>query len=175
MSAYPIEVFTETLDHKGGTKSYHFLVLQASTGQALVVFRFGKTGAFGQFMVEQHPNITSASKAHQKKRKEKISGGYQPKVADSKMLHSAEELRKFLGVAYLPQFGPENLKFLDPDFDVKGVKSPKVDGWDENGNKIDSAKRADLSSYEEQQRLEREAAEKAEYERMAAHPNFGLF
>lgn len=178
MSAYPMTVHTESLDHSGGSKSFHLMQIDANDGRSVFVSRWGKTGAFGQFKVERFENRPEARRAWDKKRNEKRGGGYRPGATNMVVAENEADLRRILGVGYLSTFGPDNLRHLDPHFNVTGVRGAKVD-YDENGEKVDTAKRVDprlLREAAERERQEKEA--QAAAQRAATYnddPLFGLF
>lgn len=175
MSVYPMTIYTESMDHKGGTKSYHFMIIANAQGKSVLVNRWGKTGAFGQFQVQTFEKFSEATAAKSKKRADRRNNGYQIGNVDKQdQIFDADGLRKFLGHGYGPQFGPDNLLHLDPEYDVTGVRGAKVD-YDADGNKIDNAKRVDRAAIEEAQRREREEQQAREQVQYSANPNFGLF
>lgn len=175
MSVYPMTIQTESMDHKGGTKSYHFMIISNALGKSVYVNRWGKKGAFGQFQVQTFDTFSAAQTAKNKKRADRRSSGYHSIEADTHdQVFNADDLRKFLGRGYGPQFGPDNLLHLDPDYDVTGVRGAKVD-YDENGNKIDSAKRVDPAILEQARQREAEEKKRQEEAVYSANPLFGMF
>lgn len=174
MSVYPMHVLKETLNHKGGTKSFHLMEIVNAKGNAVLITRWGKTGTFGQFDVKSFTDGDNCKKAYSKKRAEKTKKGYMPTPSDMDIVQSEQELRLLLGVGYLSRFGADNLRVLDPNADTTGIRGPSVD-YDEDGNKVDNAKRIDAKLMELAKEREAEEQRKREEEAYASNPMFGLF
>jgi len=77
MTEFPIKALKHTIDHSGGTKSFHLYILtHEASGRSLFITRWGKTGAFGQVKVDQREDWGAALRAFQVKLEEKEKGGY---------------------------------------------------------------------------------------------------
>lgn len=92
MSFNPLKVTQWSLDHSGGTKSYHiYVILDEVTKRAMTVFRYGKTGAFGQLQFTHFDTLGKAERFADKKDSEKSGGGYR-QTGISKVDSCATEL-----------------------------------------------------------------------------------
>ena len=172
-SPYPMKVTSETLEHGGGTKAYHIYSVQTADGPTLVIYRWGKVGAFGEIKTEQHPHAAAARDAMEKKRRSKESNGYREKAfTPEKKVEDVAALRGALGLALFEKIGKTNLNFLDPDIDTSRMRDVDPPSYDEDGNKLDNARKADLSR---QLAAEAERKRKEVAATLAAHPDFGRF
>lgn len=172
MSAYPMIVRSVSMDHRGGTKSYHLMLAAAANGNAIFVSRWGKKGAIGEMKVETFTSLAAAEKAWDKKERAKASNGYsQAGRLREEVAQNVAELRSKMGLPVWTKVG-KNVSHLDPTIDVSGMRETDDPGYDEDGRKLDNSRKADLSAQIEAQK----AAERAESEKiLAAHPNFGRF
>lgn len=175
--SYPISADMWSLDHKGGTKSYHFLVLGNNDGHATVILRYGKTGTFGQFMVTNFTSLSEAQHFASKKADEKDTGGYQ-QTSESKrrIINNRAELATFIGGVNMSNYKKKNPNFLsyvdpvDPGADAVNEKAMQSEAALRNQEKAqrDFEAKAKLEELLRQQDL----AEKAVY---ANNPNFRRF
>ncbi len=182
MSAYPVRVESISLDHRGGTKSYHATKVTAQGGNSLVILRFGKTGAFGQVKVDMHDLASRADKAFEKKIDEKMKKGYavdpkhDPKPQDAS---DFEELRRLIGRATIGKLGPNHLSHIDPSLDTTGVREAELPRYDENGHLDKETQAEKARRLEEEKRKAREELKRREEEEFktayADNPNFGAF
>ena len=161
MSIYPIKSRSVSLDHRGGTKSYHLVLIEAANGHCVVVNRWGKTGQFGEMKIEQFDSPVKAQKAWDKKEREKTGKGYsQTGSTRERVANELVELPRVVDAMTFNKMGASNVKWLDPAFDTTGMREADDPQYDEEtGRKLDTARKADLSDLiAEQQRREAEAA-----------------
>lgn len=160
------------LKHRGGTKSYTVLLVGNSLlNTALVVFRWGKVGNFGDVQVIRHNTGHAAGVEVDKKITSKGKGGYDVQTEVSNSQISWAELVRELGPVYVGKIGREALH-VNPTLDVSKVQGPSVPRTDENGNWIGDQHRG----------VPREALLPTEEERQAqlvrqfsSNPTFGMF
>lgn len=179
---YPITVESVSLDHKGGTKSYHLKLVHSKSGNSLVIYRWGKTGEFGSVKVEKFVFAEEASKAFEKKMTEKMRKGYAvnskhdpaPKTADD-----FADLRKLVGSPVMSKLQADELKHIDPDADTKGMREREDPRFTEDGKwDADAADRRAREKQAEIRKAQEEAKRKEEQEAQQAYandPNFGAF
>lgn len=137
MSTFPIKCQKLTMDHRGGTKSYHLLQLTNTDGEAILVKRWGKTGAFGQMDVRRgnaHDMASLWNAIH----REKTSGlkGYEPGEIKGFNAMTEDELKKFVTVPLWTKLGADNIKHVIPEASAIGVKDPEVIEWGEDGKPV---------------------------------------
>ena len=174
MSVYPIKTRSISLDHQGGTKSYHLHMIEAANGHCVVINRWGKTGAFGEVKVETFDSPVKANRAFDKKENEKTRKGYsQVGSTRETTAASADELVKAIGMAVFNKMGAAAVKPLDPSFDATGMREADPPQYDEEtGRKLDTARRANLDEMMRQQKAAEEEAVKNAY---AANDLYGRF
>nr|AJW30269.1 hypothetical protein pLM21S1_p151 [Sinorhizobium sp. LM21] len=155
MSIYPIKSRTITLDHRGGTKSYHLVLIEAANGNCVVINRWGKTGAFGEMKVETFDSPIKAQKAWDKKEREKTGKGYAQKGGTrERSVAETSELPKIVDAMTFNKMGASAVKHLDPFFDTSGMREADDPQYDEEtGAKLDTARKADLSDAIEAKRI----------------------
>lgn len=162
--SYPIKVTQQSFDHRGGTKSYHFTLIEAANGKSVVVFRYGKKGQFGQVITEIYETAKAAWKAYEKKEGEKIKNGYQPIGSQTtKVANNSSVFASTVGLALFNKMGGKAVNHLDIGFDTSKMRQ-EVDPatLDENGRKVgDTSRKADVRELLEQQREEAERAARA--------------
>jgi predicted DNA-binding WGR domain protein len=164
MSVYPIKMRTISLDHRGGTKSYHLMMIEAANGNCVVVNRWGKTGVFGEMKVETFDSPVKAQKAWDKKEREKTGKGYSQTGSTREAIASEQsELSRTIGLSTFNKMGASAVKHLDPSFDTTGMREADPAQYDEEtGAKIDTSRKADLSNLiQEQKQREAENAARA--------------
>jgi predicted DNA-binding WGR domain protein len=166
MSVYPIKVHSISLDHRGGTKSYHLMMIEAANGNSVVVYRWGKTGVFGEIKIETFDSPIKARKGWEKKEREKTSNGYsQTGPAVEKVAADASELMAAIGRNMFAKLGASNVKHLDPSFDTSGMREADDPQYDEEtGKKLDTARKMDLAALLEEQKRKEEAEIARAYE-----------
>lgn len=175
--SYPITVTQQSFDHVGGTKSYHFTLIEAANGHSVVVFRYGKKGVFGQIVVQTFETAKAAWKAYEKKEAEKSGsrGGYRPiGVQVTREIADSSEFASKVGLALFNKIGGKAVNHLDPGFDTSKMRQ-EVDPvtLDENGTKTgDTSRKADISDLLAQQKAEEERRAATAYE---DNENFGIF
>lgn len=174
MSVYPIEITRVHMPHKGGSKEYFVTEVLNSKGKALVIFRWGKVGGFGDIHTEMHDSFNAATKAVKKKISSKRSGGYEMKEEDHFTCKDEGDVRRVLG-RVMSKVGKEAMLHIDPDFEVSGMQPGRAPQYDEDGYKVDNARRIDPRVLEENLRLQREREAEEERLRNESIPNFGLF
>jgi len=172
MSTYPITVLSQHFNHQGGTKSYHVSLISTNDGRYVVVNRWGRTGELGQLKAEIHQTKSQAETAFNTKVKEKTRGGYRFNNELVKDAANAQELVKIIGLGVFNKMGAAAISHLDPAIDTSRMRQADPPTVDENGNKIDTARRVDISkAVEEQRRADQAAAEAA----LKSNPIFGMF
>lgn len=185
MSVYPINRVMVSLDHKGGTKSYHLMLLSAASGASVVIFRWGKTGQFGEMQVHCFKTLSEAEKEFEKKLRSKQSGGYfvTSDIKEKSALND-QQLRQIVGLPIFAKMGAAAIKHLDPGFDTSGMREADPPRFSEDGENLESERRAKeaadlrVKHKEEMERLEQERRDREEAERRAvygANPIFGAF
>lgn len=170
---YPVNSRSISTDHQGGTKSYHFLLIQSAAGPSIVVFRWGRKGQFGEVDVKLFADHASAEKAFDAKFKDKTRKGYRP--TGPAKIDSAEDLaglKKLIGPALWVKIGKEGLLHLDPAIDVTGMRIADRPQFDENGVKQDVARKADISEDIEAQKRSIAERDRAV---LSSNPDFGAF
>lgn len=173
--SYPMKVTQQSYDHKGGTKSYHFTLIEAADGRAVVVFRYGKKGQFGQVLTETYETAKAAWKAYEKKENEKIKGGYAPIGSQTtKVANNSSTFAATVGIALFNKMGGRAVNHLDVGYDTSRMRQ-EVDPatLDEDGRKVgDTSRKADI-----REALERQKREEAEQAARAYDDNdeFGIF
>jgi predicted DNA-binding WGR domain protein len=172
--SYPIKTRSISLDHRGGTKSYHLMIIEAANGNAVFISRWGKTGQFGEMKVEEYDSPAKAMKAWEKKEREKTRNGYgQAGPAREGRADTSDEFPKAVSLSIFNKMGASAVKHLDPGFDTAGMREADPAQYDEEtGRKIDTARKADIS---EALAAEKAASEKAAAEAYADNPIFGRF
>lgn len=174
MSAYPMQVRSVSMDHTGGTKSYHLLLVTTADGRSLFVSRWGKTGAFGEMKPETFPTSAGGEKAWDKKERQKASGGYrQHGAVRVEAVNDAGDLRRAIGIGVWGKVGAAALKHLDPSLDTSGMREADPVRVNEDGTfNANTSRNADLSAQiaaeKEAQRIESENV-------LRANPLFGKF
>lgn len=160
--SYPIKVTQQSYDHRGGTKSYHFTLIEAADGKSVVIFRYGKKGQFGQVLTETYETAKAAWKAYEKKEGEKIKGGYQPVSHQvTKTATDPTQIVGTVGMALFNKIGAKAVNHIDAGFDTSKMRQEADPATlDEEGRKVgDTSRRADVRDLLEQQK--REEAEQA--------------
>lgn len=177
MSVYPISVHTVSMDHKGGTKSYHLVRLVTNDGKSVVVNRWGKKGVFGDIKVHHFRSGEErvGVNAFDKKYREKTSNGYETVRDDEVYPKDETELRRALGRTLFIALGATTVSFIDPDIDVSGLRDAKRADYDEDGYKVDNALRVDPREIERQLEAQKRAEAEAAAAEMKVLPTFGLF
>lgn len=172
---YPIQIESVSLDHSGGTKSYHAKKLVAQSGKSLVIFRWGKTGTFGDIQVFEFDTASEADKAFEKKLASKMSNGYaisprhdpKPVKADD-----FEELRALMGRAMMSKIGASNLKYIDPTADTTGMREVELPRLDEEGRiNWEAVTERSLRLEEEKRKAREEIAARERAEAESAYSN----
>ncbi|MDE4297067.1 WGR domain-containing protein [Phaeobacter gallaeciensis] len=180
--SYPVRIEAISLDHKGGTKSYHITKVTNQNGKSLVIYRWGKTGAFGEVMTEKFESASAADKAFEKKLGTKMKGGYSPDAQHDPMpvdVNDFDGLRKKLGRPTMARLGPDHISHIDGDVDTSGVKDAETPRIGEDGRlnpQAEAEKRKRLEEEKRKARKEMERRQQQEYEAAyTANPNFGAF
>lgn len=185
-TVYPITVRSWIYNHKGGTKFYAAQMLENALGHALVVFRWGKVGKFGDVMSSMCGSAVEAEKMIDKKLAEKQKGGYQMQHGSSStgIAADASELPRVMSVGILNKVGPDRIKHLDPEFDTTGMRAVESPTFDEDGSfrpsetaetrrlAADAELREGVARQKAAQKILDDAASAATY---ANNPNFGRF
>ncbi|PZR92079.1 MAG: hypothetical protein DI537_14735 [Stutzerimonas stutzeri] len=175
MATYPIKVSSLSLDHKGGTKSYHIYVIENSDGRSVFVNRWGKSNTFGELQTKQFLDTAAAWKEFQGKEQTKVRNGYSPK--SGMKVQTCDDLAQFkaaLGIQLFNKIGKEALEHVDPAIDTTGMRSaepPKTDDG-ELKHVRDTARKADISAALAAQREKEQAEVEAAY---ADNPLYGRF
>lgn len=160
---YPINVRSISLDHQGGTKSYHLYLIQNADGKAVVINRWGKTGQLGELKAETYDNVPNAERAFEKKESEKSRKGYRhvgvPKNASAA---NPGELARQIGIPIFNKMGAKAVNHLDPGYDTSKMRDAEPNRLNEDGRLTgdDAPRKADLSEDLAEMRKQ-EAAESA--------------
>lgn len=173
---YPMRIETCDLDHKGQTKAYHLVMILSANGNSIVINRWGKIGVFGDVQVMKYSTCLAAEVAFSKKIKEKKGRGYGEVSGKEVFAANATELRAAIGRILMTKIGASNLLHLDPDFDVSGFKhETDAVAYDEEGRKIDSARRSDHEAWERAVKEKQQAEADLAAKEMQSLPTFGMF
>lgn len=166
MSVYPIKVHTISLDHRGGTKSYHLHMIQAANGNCVFIKRWGKTGVFGECKIETFDSPIKAQKAWDSKERAELNKGYsQTGPVVEKVARDQSELVAAIGRNTFNKLGPAAVKHLDPSFDTTGMREAEDPQYDEEtGRKIDTSRKMDLAELMAEQKRQEEAERQRTYE-----------
>lgn len=184
MTEFPIEAQKHTLDHSGGTKSFHLYILHhKGSGRSLFITRWGKTGAFGQVKVDQCADRNVATRAFDKKLEEKERGGYRGTAMDTpKDCADQGSLTGYIGAQLTSTISPSDWAWLKTG-DATSTTSRKLNPEDaareqERQDRLkaqaDKAERDAQArrELEEKLRLEQEAERAKAQEQI---PNWGRF
>ncbi|RWB95512.1 MAG: WGR domain-containing protein [Mesorhizobium sp.] len=178
MSSYPIKATHLSLDHRGGTKSYHTVLVETADGLGLLVKRWGKKGVFGSTKTESYATYREAERAFERIFNEKTRGGYEVvgKTVET-VANDQSELPKMFGRMIYSKLDSGALQHIDPTIDVTGRREPDPPEYDENGDYIGRAPPRVIPRETIEAALKREAEERKqkEQEGYAANPLFGLF
>lgn len=161
-----------TLDHKGGTKSYHLAWISCDeTGKSILMKRWGKKSSFGQLQVLTYSTVNGARSAAVSLITEKRRGGYDV-VSEVTTDNTRRTLGEFFGPVVWNAFGAENIEFLDADIDTAGMKrAAPAPTRDENDRPIPVTPRFVQPDPEVVRRQELERLRKEQ----EANPLFGMF
>lgn len=128
-SSYPalVKKWSGRAPSSTGGKDYHLTLVQTGGGggPALVLMRWAKKNQFGHgVQVEAFPSGTAAYDFFIKKFHEK-SKQYREFLVDKTDdgLDSWTEVRDAIGVMTWSKMGQDNIRFILPDADLRGVKS----------------------------------------------------
>lgn len=129
MTTFPMRVTKQTLDHQGGTKSYHFVFIRNNDGYGLLIKRWGKKGAFGQMEVLEGP---LAEDIWRRTLKDKQKRGYSIETERLIDVNDLGQLKTALTPRVYTSIGAGALTNLIPGVDTTGVKDPEKIEWVEN-------------------------------------------
>lgn len=172
MSTYPIKVHSQTFDHRGGTKSYHLMLIETADGRSVFINRWGKKGQFGELQVKEFDDKIKAWKEYERKERDKTKNGYAPEgPARDADAATSGNLVKAIGLAVFNKMGAKAVRFIDPDFDTTGMREAEPNRLDEDGRLTgdDKPRKADIAN---QLKADRE---KEMAEAYANNPLFGAF
>lgn len=177
---------TVKLSHKTGTKEYEISTVQSPKGFVLI-FRWGKTGTFGQIQAQAFSNKSSAENAAVAKMNDKMKGGYSPNSGRiCKDYASFNEMMASSFRPYAQMLPPDVAEMIDPSLRAfaRG-KNVTQDFEDIKQNGLQQTQRTAeakaeynrlLAAQAEQDKLDRLAKEKADLaERQAKDPLWGMF
>lgn len=174
--SYPITVTQQSLDHRAGTKSYHFTLISNADGKSVLVFRYGKKGQFGQIIVNTYETVEKAEKAWASKEREKSgsTGGYTPisgRIVKTAVVSS--DLVKTVGLSLFNKMGASAVRHIDPTFNTDGMRDVDPPTVGEDGRSTgDTSRKVNMTELKEQQRVEEEARAAQTY---AENADFGIF
>lgn len=174
MSAYPVSITSISMDHKGGTKSYHLYLIRSADGpNAVFVSRWGKTGQFGDLKVQISPPDV-ADKAFDKKLSEKTSGGYAVKTHKDLHANSWDEVTRTLGAPLISKIGASAIAAIDNGIDTSAMKEAEPPRLDDDGRLtgLDKPRAVDITKSVEELKKQEQAAAAQAYE---ADPEYGRF
>jgi predicted DNA-binding WGR domain protein len=173
--SYPIKVTQQSYDHKGGTKSYHFTMIEAADGRCVVVFRYGKKGQFGQLITATFETAKAAWKHYEAKENEKQKGGYTPIGTQStKVAGNPTELPTTVGIALFNKIGGKAVNHIDTGYDTSKMRQEvDVPTLDEEGRKVgDTSRKADIKDLLAQQKAAEEELAARAYD---DNEEYGIF
>jgi predicted DNA-binding WGR domain protein len=184
MTEFPILATKHTLDHSGGTKSFHLYVLHhKGSGRSLFITRWGKTGSFGQVKVEQHSTHVSATRAFDKKLEEKEKGGYRGvPLSNGKDCDDQPTLTNYLGMQLTGTIAPSDWAWLKTG-DATSLKEKMLNEKDRLAAEArEDRLREQAAKAERDAKAKRELEEKLRLEQEAERaqaqeqiPNWGRF
>lgn len=118
------QVASRTLQHRSGSKEYHLLKIRnMDTDDAILVMRWGKTGAWGQTKIETSAG-GSIDQLHNAKIREKEKGGYEETRQKTTVVEDLAAVAKLIGPQYYRNLGAANITHLDKTADTTGIKEP---------------------------------------------------
>jgi predicted DNA-binding WGR domain protein len=168
--SYPMSISRASLDHRGGTKSYHLLQITNALGQSVFVSRWGKTGAFGDVKIERGSS-DAMSKAWLKKHSEKERGGYAVVSSENFKAKDLDELIKWVGRPTWTKLSADDLKHLDSTIGTNGVREAEPPRFTESGDFVGVQARKVEITEEMKEQVKLEKFEQAR----ARNPNYGRF
>ncbi len=124
---YPLQVIRQSgrAASRSGGKDYHLVKITSVRGDgAMIIHRWGRKDTWdGGWNVERHDNCAEATRAYERKWKEKLGKQYSDHFLDTTTLcANAEQLRKALGANFF-KLGTDHLLWLDPDIDTSGARA----------------------------------------------------
>ncbi|MBA8881758.1 WGR domain-containing protein [Phyllobacterium myrsinacearum] len=178
MSVYPIDLKRVSLDHMGGTKSYHFILAMNAKGQSILIRRWGKVKSEGQYRFEKFADRANAERAFGKAMDERERKGYAVVSQSETFAADKDSNMTAFGRMVWAKLPGDVVNFLDPAIDVTGRKAAPVNTMDEDFNRLPEQPRG--MTYTSEQIAAAEEERKAEIERQkqskySANPNFGRF
>lgn len=117
----------------GSNKDYRTVLIQNNkTNRAIIIFRWGKAGAWGQMKVERFDRVSEAVAAVRTKISEKQNKGYRHVGIGTTVnnLDSEDQFKHVLGPQYWAQIGADNLKFICPEVDATGSRERPNPDWE---------------------------------------------
>ncbi|MER9176288.1 WGR domain-containing protein [Mesorhizobium sp. M0955] len=178
MSSYPIKASRVSLDHHGGTKSYHIILVETADGLGLLVKRWGKTGQFGDMKSESYATYREAEKAFERVFNEKTRKGYAVtgKTVEA-TANDQHELPGLFGRLVWAKLDAGAIQHICPLMDVADRRQPDPPAFDEDGEFLGKPKPRLLSpqELEEARRLEAEEKKRQEQAGYASNPLYGMF
>jgi predicted DNA-binding WGR domain protein len=180
MTDFPITAIKHTLDHSGGTKSFHLYVLtHKDSGRSLFVTRWGKTGAFGQVKVEQHSTAISGSRAFDKKLEEKEKGGYRgTAIPNFVECPTQGNLTGYIGPQLTSTISPSDWNWLKTGSEDKVLTAAQLEANKRQEDRLAEQAAAAERKREAERLLQEQILREQEEERAKAQqsiPNWGRF
>lgn len=172
--SYPKTVSKMSLNHRGGTKSYHLTLVEpiSGDGPSAVIRRWGKTGAFGEVKVELFPTKARATAKAESLIKEKQRKGYESVGDTETAVADLDELMKAVGRPTWAKLTAPEIKHIDSAADVSGVRERDEPSYDEDGKWMGKPEPRKVIITEEMI----EADKRARMEELRArNPNYGRF
>lgn len=130
MGTYPIQIIKKSLDHQGGTKSYHTVQVITADGRQLLVKRWGKKGSFGSIDVMIGNTNIGAETA--KIIRDKQKRGYDEVDHKDFRANDLDDFKRLMTPRLYTSLGAANLAYLIPDADTTGIKDAENVEWEKN-------------------------------------------
>jgi len=136
--SFPITIVRKSLRYRMGNKDYHGVLLTNADKKAVLIFRWGKAGQWGQMKVEAFDNAEAAEREFESKLRAKEAKGY-----DNELLNRVDtadnvaELQSVLGASYWSNIGKKNLDHICEGAPTAGVKDepPEPAEWEKVGDR----------------------------------------
>lgn len=139
MSTYPIKIVKKSLDHQGGTKSYHIVEVITADGRLMLVKRWGKKGSFGSIDVITGGATTSlgggaTTSLGVRILRDKQKRGYDEVDHKELKANDLEEFKRLMTPRLYTSLGANNIAYLIPDAETTGIKEPEKIEWEEDAD-----------------------------------------
>lgn len=175
MNPYPMQMTKQSFGSRGGTKDYNFTLVETADNKALIIKRWGKVGAAGQFQIHAYDDVGAANQALSQFNKERVNKGYRLNESKDRPIAGQSDLVAGIGRAVFPKIGASAVKHIDPGFDTSGMGELDANTYDEDGNWLskNAVRRATVD--QEAMARDKAAREAAERKELESHPLYGMF